>query len=386
MPLNVIREFIYPFASLLNVAHVPAFENAQSQTSFVREEGSSDFEGSILRRMRAQLVNDVVENEATCTFSTADEGFDDTATNRTESLAMQEPSEVVAKMSGEILQYFKEQCFEINELVLFPELIYDENVQKLLDRLKALYDEHCPPKMSEEQKNELRIQITTEVLTQIHLEDVSSPSPDASFISDKAFSTSEFVSDLLDKFFTYITDDSFGSFKDSLAYSELSSTPQTGDYHEVTAFKKSVADRSGNETFWFAINKSTVPLPRSPSLKRNIINIDDIPLKPPADWYPDFRKSASRLTPISEESRRKLDFGDDSSSDDFSDLLAGGDTGNTYVRFESLDSDIVCETTHFHRTNTVNTTAYAAESVVEFERSEKNTEDGDWMGFEAAKF
>lgn len=447
VPLRVVREFVYPFASILNVAHAPALEHAESQTSFMSgmaeaassssdDADLSDFECGILRKLRSNLVNEVV-NE-TSTFSTADEGFDDT-TNRTETLALQEPSEAVVKMSGEIFKYLKEQCFEINELVLFPELIHNEHVQKLMERLKILFEQYCLQKLTEEEKNELRIQIATEALTQTQLDEVSSASPDTSFISDKAFSTSEFISDILDRFFCYIDDDSFSNFRDSLTCTdELSSTPQVNEYHEVTSFKKSVAEKSGNETFWFSLSKTTMPLPKSPLVKRNVVNVDDIPLKPPPDLFPGFIKASelllmssdSRLTPIAEESRRKLDFSEESSDEDenlplkspqsllpgfikaselltatpvaeksrrkldFSQASSGEDEnhndcfagGDTCVKILPTDTDFLRKTTHFQRTNTEKSTLYINESVVEFERLDKSTDEGDWMGFEGAKF
>lgn len=426
LPLGVVRDFIYPFASLLNIAHMPMLGDAASQTSYLsRKDGEedisydndlSDFEYDILRRLRSNLAelsnsesesnseyemmeqsikqdnnNNITEQQTpennAISFSTVDEGFDDTTNgfnNKSESLAVFEPSEVVLKMSDEIFQYLIRECYEIKELVLFPELIYNENVQKLMNKLKILYEEHCLSNMTEEEKNELRIQIAA-VLMQVHLNEVNSCSPDSSFLSDKAFSTSEFVSDILDKFFSFIAEENITSFTHSLTHNELSSTPKSNYYaHEVTSFKKSVAEKSGNETFWIAISKSATPLPKSPTLPRKILNFDEIPVK-----------GAKPLSPIIEEVRRKLKFIDEINSDDESfscldDVLAGGDTENTYVRFERPDNDIVSETTQFHRTNTVSTASYVNKSIVEFERAEnaQNTDDydGDWMGYEGAKF
>lgn len=420
LPINVVHDFIYPFASMLNIIQTPALGNVASQTSYLKqksnersEEDLSDFEYDILKKLRSNLVNDITEKvdlpsqddinniaplqkpqpEINFSFLTTDEGFNDTV-NKTESLAQFEPNELVIKMSEQILQYLKEECFEIQELVLFPEIIYDQNVQKLLDRLKLLLDKHYPDNLPPEEMNELRIQVMSEVLTQLQLEDVNSPSVDVSFLSDKLFSTTEFISDLLDKFFCQFSDfDDFNNFKEALtcASGEISSTPDAksncSDEHEVMSFKKSVAKKSGNETFWITISKST--LPKSPSISRKIINVDDIPLKPPVDLVKTSLLSQSKLSPILEEARRKLDFGDESISDSDCDILAGGDTenSNTYIMFDNPEVNILCETTQFHRTNTINTTSYVNKSTVHFARSENSDSfEGDWMGYEKAKF
>lgn len=369
---------------------------------------------------RPLLMNSHINGGST----TADEGFDDTSNgfkNKTETLAFPEPSEIVLKMSNEIFAYLKEQCYEIKELVLFPEVLYDNNIQKLMSKLQALYEDHCSPDLPEEEKNELRIQVAAEVLTQLHLKDVSSASPEGSVVSDKVFSTSEFVSDILDTFFNHLTattnENGFQNFKESLVCgnSEMSSTPDTkrnqrsdfyedavaAEAHEVTSFKRDVAQKTGSESFWIAISKTTpCGLPRSPSLPRKIINVDDIPLKPP----PDFLNASSffektKLSPIVEEARRSLVFDESDSSGGVDvmyediDVLAGGDNDDscTYIAFERPEINVVCETTRFHRTNTINTTSYVTKSEVHFSRGSEISEnsdgfEGDWMGFENAKF
>lgn len=483
LPISVVRDFIFPFASALNFIQSAPRDNTSSQTSYLNrnctirhaatqyiqeseseseakdittDEDLSDFEYNILRKLRSNLVSDItnkvkttvsdsdlsietesllLETKGECeaekapenvsidlnnnsrsvpqgSSSTADEGFDDFLSGfqqNGDTLTLHEPSAIVAKMSEEIFEYLKQQCYEIKELVLFPEVLYDQNVQKLIDKLKVLYDEHYSQVQSEEEKNELRIQIATEVLTQLHLNDVSSASPEGSFVSDKVFSTSEFVSDILDKFFNHLTEsdnatDSFRSFKESLicGKSEVSSTPETKrtiqidsfyEDAEVTSFKRDVAQKTGSESFWIAISKSTSGyLPRSPSLPRKAINVDDIPLKPPPDILNQpslFEKT--RLSPIVEEARKSLIFDDESGSESECDVLAGGDNknSNTYIAFERPEINIVCDSTHFQRTNTINTTSYITKSVVQFSRDSLenwDSSEGDWMGYERAKF
>lgn len=501
LPITVIKDFIFPFASALNFIQSAPCDSTSSQTSylnrrncaikhtatqyiqesesenetkgFTTDEELSDFEYDILRKLRSNLVSDITnkvksavsdsdlsietecllletkmeskaekttENESNeipidlnnnnnnnnsvqqangGSSSTGDEGFDGSlngSQQNSDALALHEPSAVVAKMSEEILDYLKRQCYEIKELVLFPEVLYDQNVQKLMNKLKILYDEYCSPLQSEEEKNELRIHIATEVLTQLHLSDVSSASPEGSFVSDKVFSTSEFVSDILDKFFHYLTqsDNSFNSFKESLVCgrSEVSSTPDIkhididsvyddAESSEVTSFKRDVAQKTGSESFWIAISKSSSGyLPRSPSCPRKVINVDDIPLKPPPDILNRLSLfERSRLSPIVEEARKSLIFDDGSDGeagmcvDTEYDVLAGGDNKNndTYIAFERPEINIVCDSTQFHRTNTINTTSYVTKSVVQFSRGSEildnsDSLEGDWMGYEKAKF
>lgn len=446
VPMRVVRDFIYPFASVLNYFESRVSDNRASQTSYVNdggkeksfttEEGFSDFEYDILKNLRSNLVKDITrkvalaqsdsessspeENDreldlqvekqvmeaspdkASSFYSAGDEGFDDlscSVNGREDCLASPEQSKVVLQMSHALFEYLTHQCYEIKELILFPEVLYDQNISKLMTKLKKVYDTYCPPDFPADKKNELRIQVALEVMTLLNLKDISSQSPEGSFVSDKIFSISEFVSDILDQFFSCVLEEnnnSFDDFKDSLTLksSAVSSTPDVNKKHEsdddkpeegeeleVTSFHRDVINKGGSQSFWITISKCDVP--KSPSVQRKVINVDDIPLKPP----PDLEKSLvnkTKLSPIPEEARRALKF--DEESDEEADVFAGGD--NTYVSFDDPEINVVvAENALFNRTRTVNASSYVAKSSVQFRRTDKSDDsEGDWMGFDTAKF
>lgn len=145
----------------------------------------------------------IIDASAETTIS-CDEGYNDTLnniTNRSNDLDKVESDETVLAMSQVILDYLIKQGFEIKELVLFPEVLYDQNIHKLFSVLRKLYYELCGSEYSDECKNELRIRIGYEVLKKLQVHDSNSESnSDDSLISDKLFSISEFLSDILDHF------------------------------------------------------------------------------------------------------------------------------------------------------------------------------------------
>ncbi|KAJ8930592.1 hypothetical protein NQ314_016588 [Rhamnusium bicolor] len=77
--------------------------------------------------------------------SSKDEGMEDcTLTNETviKSASLNTSvDENVVKMSNLIFDYLVQQCFEVKELVLFPEVLHDSNINKLLGKLLLLYEE-----------------------------------------------------------------------------------------------------------------------------------------------------------------------------------------------------------------------------------------------------
>lgn len=262
-------------------------------------------------------------------------------------------------------------------------------------------------------------------------------SPEDSFVSDKIFTISEFVSDILDLFFNNLTNnnDSFSFFKNNLisANKDVSSTPENKSTEsdtvskkfviyqdspteeQVTSFKRSMSEKSGNEAYWFAIQKSNFyDLPKSPQVQKEIINVDDIPLKPPPNYNKSLHSPSHKLSPIPEEANRSLFYEDDYSDDDLcsgfndlgvqnisqdTDILGGGDNeqSSTYVAFDHPEINvIVCDALQFHRTNTINTASYVHSSTVKFYQERAQKQNGnkesdsdspeDWSGFESAKF
>lgn len=398
-----------------------------------------------------------------------DEGYNDSINNNTNQNDncdhCDAPDEVVSIMSQVIFDYLIQQGFEIKELVLFPEVLYDQNIYKLFSDLKQLYDEHCGSQYSNERKNELRINIGFEVLKQLQLHDsMNESNSDDSLISDKLFSISEFLSDILDHFFGSLAEpvnDSFTSFKDSLisGNNELSSTPgnttavkdnnytSKGDeynlhqllFDQVTSFKKNISEKSGSETYWISINKKNnlFDLPKSPSVQKKVVNVDDIPLKPPATLHlSSCSFSSTKLSPILEETKPcrskdcNIEYSDEvlgESASVQSDVLAGGDNEESvsYIAFERPEVNVVvCDEVNFYRTNTINTMSYIQSKTVNFQvqnssstyqtelveseqdrlrdvnHSPKNVlqpsetensieseeSDGNWMGYEQARF
>lgn len=363
----------------------------------------------------------------------SDEGFNDSSSLISSNhYEIHEPSEPVTEgvlmMSQAILDYLVKQCYEIKELVLFPEVNYDENIHKVFLKLKQLYTKFYGEECTDEQKNELRISITQEVLKQLQMFDsrASASSSEDSFVSDKLFSISEFVSDILDSFFGGIIDaESFSLFKQTLVSSnqDCSSTPQgkqpnsLTDEEEIISFQKNVSEKSGNESYWFAVQKKSLyDLPKSPQVPRRIINIDDIPLRPPSFFENRSHSlSSGRLSPIPEEPSRRLfdsELDDSSSDDDFhkcsgyslngvdlispeKDIFAGGDT---YVAYDRPEINVVvCDAVEFCRTKTINVSSYQKASEVRFDPNKTRTiinsdgevvdeDDGDWMGYESAVF
>lgn len=216
-------------------------------------------------------------------------------------------------------------------------------------------------------------------------------------------------------------------------------------FDQVTSFKKNMSEKSGSETYWISINKTNnvFDLPKSPSLQRKVVNVDDIPLKPPSTMHLRSNSFSNiKLSPILEETRHNLDkdhfeysvhefeqeksgMAEKSEPLD-NDILAGGDNEESisYIAFDRPEVNVVvCDQVNFYRTNTINTTSYVQSKTVNFqiqntssytthlaktERDElENTNDkarnaillpgdennmdsddseGNWMGYKQAQF
>lgn len=376
-----------------------------------------------------------------------DEGIEDITPQRVATNSSNKEKKIidekVKKLSDVIYEYLEQQCFEIREIVLFPEVLHDPNLNKLLAKLKTMYDEFYKEKLSNEEKNNLRFSISSNILSCLEVdENVNNVSDDSSFlsiISDKIFSITEFVSDILDNFFNLINclvvkEDSNGEnfleftkpFRDSngnLLHStpesplDVSETAANNDVPQnlpelsvISSFKKNTSKKSGSETFWISCYSSPVDVKDVPKTPRRVVNVDEIPLRPPEDLI-NICSSDKTLYSITEEPRCNLfqNWEEDTECDKLKnpymsetvvdDILAGGD--GSYVNFDKSEVNIVLHNeVSFYRMNSMDTVSFirtdnvvlkkndvSSDSYYSFENSAENNEDeGDWMGYEMAKF
>ncbi|KAK9874976.1 hypothetical protein WA026_005792 [Henosepilachna vigintioctopunctata] len=390
------------------------------------------------------------------TFS-EDEGIGDIALDQTEKSPVKQIrfDEHIKTLADAIYDYLQEQCFEIRELVLFPEILHDRNLNKLLAKLKGMYDEFYSNKLGDEEKNELRMSISAAILSNLENDskvnaESSNDSSLLNIVSDKVFTITEFVSDILDSFFNLVSqstclvlkEDSNGEnfleftkpFRDDNG-NLLHSTPESGEIMEssndvekdpvnsptdavVTAFKKDTSRKSGAETFWISCNASPQIRKGTPKTPKRVFNIDDIPLRPPEDLV--FRSPENNLCSIPEEARCNL-FGPSYDEEcelgprapethetvevKLDDILAGGD--GSYISLDEPEMNVVVHNeVKFYRICTTNKSSFLKANSVTFQKNKINSEndsnesfysacgnlkdkeddDGDWMGYDMAKF
>lgn len=419
--------------------------------------------------------------------SSVDEGInvsvslDESNLNNNESWLPEEFDEKTIEMAEAIYDYLVQQCFEVEELILFPEILYDENINKLFLKLQMLYSQHCSNSFSDEKKNVLRLNVATSVMNKLEIDealvgkdvDTTDSSDNSNFVSDKIFTISEFVSDILDNFFSrYIGSNSSQSeqtsrWKSVDVFSEFSqdleqnaavshSTPElkvssdSGKHsllkrklkggsgssnqdnynEEVTTFKTKESKNSCSEKYWIAITKSPK---KSSSPEREVVDDDlnrsswsvsksslsPIPEEPISVLFPTDMTYSSDEDDILEFSNVEEKSNDNCGEDEQIDILAGGDTSYipAYVHFENPEINVVvCNSVTFYRTNTINSVSYVQASEVNFvshdnnansgnstytlssycedSRTNNNYEmgssesdsDGNWLGYEGAKF
>lgn len=397
----------------------------------------------------------VVEN------SSVDEGIEDcTLTNDSvvkNSTLPNTLDEGVVILSQLILEYLIQQCFEIKELILFPEVLYDPNVVKLLSKLNEVFNEYYDNTLTSEQRNDLRIAIASHTLKLLEFEDQSNSSEESATVntvSDKVFSISEFLNDILDHFFDslekeYIFTDLVKCVIDD-EHNIFHSTPEherqttitkdqnsldiisTGSFMiaeennvnitrvvekfedlQVTSFQKRASKRSGSELYWIAVTNS--PMSKKPKTpNRHIINVDDIPLRPPEYFETPHRT----LSPIVEEPRVNLFDSSLSDPDIFTDVSVNTrleistsseedfvmidnvlsdecNKLNSYVSFNKPEMNVaVCNSVNFVRTTTASANAFVQKKNAVFksfdsenkENEPPSDDSGNWMGYDSAKF
>lgn len=341
--------------------------------------------------------------------------------------SVSEVDDKVLKISHIIYDYMSEQGFEDSDLVIFPELNIDNNTTKLIRKLKETYYDFYGDELTSEDRSDLRIAIDSCTLNLIKKDDrmmSSSDSFDFSVSADKVFSVSETVSAILDLLFEALRDETnevnendFGEPMKDENHNIYHSTPgpsKKGEELEVTVFKQNKLHMPRYESYWFAIGsprgKKIVHCQSSPKkvIKGNGtfsrasfgLNSGSF-MKPP-------------LSPILEEasSNLSLDFLEEGEGDEEEDvdLLGGGDSlevesilPHPYVIFDEPGSRVVvCSNVSFNRTTTTASSAYVKADSVLFNKknnsagdesfystvSDLNTSDdeGDWMGYEKAKF
>ncbi|XP_050315379.1 uncharacterized protein LOC126749732 isoform X5 [Anthonomus grandis grandis] len=320
------------------------------------------------------------------------------------------------KMGELMADYLVEQGFEMRELVLFPETD-DHQCKKFLGKLLELFKELYPESLCSVGLNDLRIAITGYVIDLLKADqrfaDDSSDSDSFMSISDKIFTISEYVSDLLDSFFASIEKSEFESFMQDVSHnSAAQSTPEKhsnagespGWDTSVTSFKKD--SKLSSESLWIAISpaaRAQMPVKKTP------INVDEIPLRPPADlvnlWEKQGESAAAKdfrskprhaaLSPISEEAKVNL-LEDEIKSPPKNDLKSHSGP----LKSSSEVNLVICNEVNFYRSrsklvprNIVFTTDIVFSSEGTNDLNDENKENhsplddsGDWMGFDGAKF
>ncbi|KAG5900132.1 hypothetical protein JTB14_012805 [Gonioctena quinquepunctata] len=383
-----------------------------------------------------ELDDSMVAELVKANNTSLDEGIEDcTLTEKSVKVTNLDKSveEATIQLSNLILEYLIQQCFELKELILFPEVLHDQNFSKLLTKLTDTYHEYYECNMTAEQKNEIRVSLASYTLKLLEIDERFNNSEDSggsNTISDKIFSISEFLNDILDHFFnSFETGSHFAEFASALVNEEsgiLHSTPEqpkkqqynSEEDFEITTFHKSTKKKSGSEMYWMSVSNSPTIPKRADTPNKPILNVDDIPLRPPEDLIAPKRA----LSPIQEEPRVNLfyqflnenefdllhdsdfnqQFNQDESivessvdSDVIDNILTQSCNNiSSYIPFDEPDNNVVLSSqVNFFRTNTKNVNAYVKSKTAVFDnRQSENKENealddsGDWMGYDNAKF
>lgn len=343
-----------------------------------------------------------------------DEGFDDrSGTINNDTLSSDyNVDERAVRLSIMIIDHLVDQGLELDDLIVFAEANRDLHIQKLINKLKQYYDEVFQETQSSEELNYLYLEISNCVMKMLgddeRLKNEQTSLDNTFNVSDKLFAISEYLSDILDHFFAAIESDEFQHFSRDLSEKSLAqSTPDKQDTREclnesITAFHKN--SKQTSDSLWFAISPTPALASDSTAAKRVVVNVDDIPLKPPADLL-DFdtpKKGFSVLSPIKEEPR-KLSFSQDDTqsessvtSEDFEVLY---DTDDDEVNPESPECRKIVvssqvqffrtksQSATFSQTNNIVFTTRGVEKTNSMEENKENLNDsGDWMGFDQARF
>ncbi|KAJ8921773.1 hypothetical protein NQ315_008398 [Exocentrus adspersus] len=400
-------------------------------------------ESYLLLECAKNVIHQEPVEELPCVIDTSslDEGIEDcTLTNESTVIHTSVVDDRVKELGNIVFDYLVQQCFEVKELVLFPEILHDVNMNKLLVRLKGVYEDLYGSSLNDEEKNELRIAVASYVLRLLEIDDRLKDTSDESSnlnITDKIFTISEFLSDVLDHFFNSIDNGMMGRFLDFEQQmtdnngSVFHSTPESlknkkmktvddedcNDVStEITSFKKQT--KTGSETYWITLYNSPTR-EEQPQYKpqKNVVNVDDIPLKPP-ECIVEVDYSKRILSPILEEPRLNLFHSSSCNSRDEVDVSAdpfhqtyeilnesddsdvekfSSTESHTYFAFDRPETNVVVNNeVNFYRTKTVSS-SYIQVRQTEFKQKGGNSDnkenenplddfEGNWMGYEGAKF
>lgn len=441
------------FASDLNKLWPPLVEEVKEKTGFFCEDDATTPEFDNIKNPDKQTM-DTCQNSRNFLPDSLDEGISDCKSTCTENITFNSSIQYdpkIIELSEIVFEYIVKQCYEVSDLVLFPEVLYDEHVVKMFAKLKDVYLNYYSD-ISDEFKNELRINMTDYILKK--LECISptchNESEISSNFSDKLFTISEFMSDIFDKFFEeYVNgNESGGSWfgftnllnekevchstpeskislkeddKEKEIFKPIISSTAKDNTEDLTAFQKKKL-QSGSELYWISINKSPKNVMETTPRKAVVINVDDIPLKPPADLVSCTENHCKRpLSPILEEAKCNLfnEFQENNPLprskvlstyiENFeykatTDFLAGGD----YVQFDKPENDVVLiNEAKFFRGPSSHHACYIQSSSVTFHpnvnclkqnnnnkvesthysmKRYADNDEGNWMGYENAKF
>ncbi|XP_060525018.1 protein hu-li tai shao isoform X6 [Cylas formicarius] len=460
--LDTISAFVRPFARALNIVEVPTLNSQGCQTAYMNnferapwshsnveytplyvDERSKtlrksvpgeSFEESILREMKRNMMcvagvvefaehDAPVDNESLAemtdevatinssgssesdgnALATTDEGVSDLTLNGDSPVSSPVDDRIVA-MGAVIKEFLIEQSFETKELIVFPELNDDASAAKFVGDLVKLYSRLYEDSLNPDDKNELRLKLAGYVLKLLErddrLQDDDDDGGDGVYnVSDKIFTTTEFLSEILDVFFDRLNNGNFADFAGNLPTDKgETSTPRAGgEPAEVTSFKK--ASKSHSETYWIMIGSSSPRVSQAPP--RRVINVDDILLRPPDDFdtEPPMKQAKEGVgverSPIREQARKNL-FGAHLSPD----FEISNDSFKSFSEERGIiedseddDSSAAVNQVMFVRNPNVKERLVRSEAKVIFaaknaavDKENIAPDEGNWMGYESAKF
>lgn len=344
--LHTLKEFIMQFATALNL--IPTNidgDNKSCQTSYVVNSNSNQ---TLLNKsplkgypLRKAPVNETL-NEVSSTNGAilhAEVASNESALNEDTFYEESILDNVRSNLMNDFLTESENDSFEYESsssesiVTLISERILDyvrskssKQLDEILNELYEIYKTNCPD------------------LNDIELIELKSKLIDSIFDENSSRIGDESLSNEFDRVL-FVLDKFFDNVKKS------NDTNVSTDEEIVISFKSNQKKR--NESFWFAVTKSPVKEVIVPE-KREIINVDDIPLKPPPDLF---------LT----------------NKDDNSNVIT-----NDQFQFYRTQCDA---SSYTHETNVtflkgdvnMNPMSVSPDSNLE-------SDEGDWMGYEGAKF
>ncbi|CAG9863863.1 unnamed protein product [Phyllotreta striolata] len=318
-----------------------------------------------------------------------DEGIEDCAT-LVEDETVGIIDDNAKQLADLILDYLSEQCLEVREIILCPEILHDQNLGKLLAKSKELYEKHFEHSLTAEGKNDLRVSLAKYVLKKLETHDKINTSDDSTSsgtVSDKLFTVSEFLNDILDKLFDTLDD---------------KKRAERNKTFEVTSFHQKTLTECGSELFWISVTNS--PNCKKP-VSINECESTDCRLSTAAEEASNLSGNADEKTEslsvscTSEGSEGSSSLFDNDinylAEDSVEDVQANTLSDATGVFLNKLSGSkevIMKNQVNFFRTQNSDSYGFKSENVAvltadrENKENERLDDSGDWMGFEEAKF